>query len=533
MTFVLVVLLLGVAYWGFKKSSANAELHRLNSALVAERASLHTNNQALHQHSLALQQQMQQVAAENEQLARYRAIMDVEREVYQMRAAIAAEGAAAQQQAAAVVGGAHHQAAAVVADAYTKAQAIAGDALDAKRNVEAYRLEARALKNVIEGYGDQYLIATDTVLDGLAETFGHVEGGAKLKECRQRSKAMVKNGQAATCDYVEPERRQAAVEFVVDAFNGKAETTLAKAKADNFGTLRQELVDAYSIVNMNGRAFRNARILNSYADARIDELHWAVVVHELREREREEQRRLKEQIREEEKARREYERAQKDAAKEEDVIRKAMARAQQEILQATDAQRSKYEAQLQELALRLQVAEEKNQRALSMAQQTKRGHVYIISNVGSFGEDVFKIGLTRRLEPLDRIKELGDASVPFEFDVHALIVSDDAPALEYALHRHFLASQLNKVNPRKEFFRATLSMIRAEVEQLGIQVTWTMAAAAAQYRESLAIERAIKHDPAAYQAWLKRQLVLERLAVNDADGDESREAGSVAVAAAN
>jgi hypothetical protein len=123
--------------------------------------------------------------------------------------------------------------------------------------------------------------------------------------------------------------------------------------------------------------------------------------------------------------------------------------------------------------------------------------------------------------------------VPFEFDVHALIVSDDAPALEHALHRHFLASQMNKVNPRKEFFRATLTMIRVEVEQLGIQVTWTMAAAAAQYRESLAIERAIKDDPAAYQAWLKRQLVLERLAVNDADEDESREAGSVAVAAAN
>jgi hypothetical protein len=242
-----------------------------------------------------------------------------------------------------------------------------------------------------------------------------------------------------------------------------------------------------------------------------------VATHELREQEREEQRRIKEQIREEEKARREYERAQKEAAKEEDVIRRAMERAQKEIAQATDSQRAKYEAQLQELALRLQAAEEKNQRALSMAQQTKRGHVYIISNVGSFGEEVFKIGLTRRLEPLDRIRELGDASVPFEFDVHALIVSDDAPALERSLHRHFLAAQLNKVNPRKEFFKASLSVIRAEVEKLGIQANWTMVAAAAQFRESQAIERAIKADPVAYQAWLDRQLVLDPVSEEDAE----------------
>jgi Meiotically Up-regulated Gene 113 (MUG113) protein len=101
-------------------------------------------------------------------------------------------------------------------------------------------------------------------------------------------------------------------------------------------------------------------------------------------------------------------------------------------------------------------------RSPSMAQQTKTGHVYIISNIGSFGEDVYEIGLTRRLEPLDRIEELGDASVPFELDVHALIVSDDAAALERSLHRHFLALQINEVNPRKELFRVPLRQIRAE-----------------------------------------------------------------------
>ena len=75
-------------------------------------------------------------------------------------------------------------------------------------------------------------------------------------------------------------------------------------------------------------------------------------------------------------------------------------------------------------------AQEKKERALSMAQQTKRGHVYVISNIGSFGENVYKIGMTRRLEPTDRVKELGDASVPFQFDIHAMIYSDEAPTLE-------------------------------------------------------------------------------------------------------
>jgi hypothetical protein len=144
-----------------------------------------------------------------------------------------------------------------------------------------------------------------------------------------------------------------------------------------------------------------------------------------------------------------------------------------------------------------------------MAQQTRRGHVYVISNVGSFGEDIYKIGLTRRLSPLDRIRELGDSSVPFEFDVHALIFAEDAPALETKLHRHFVLSQINKVNYRKEFFRVSIAEIRTELEALGLAATWTMAAAAREYRESMAIEKAIANDPAAREAWLRRQLTLD------------------------
>ncbi|RKH58679.1 GIY-YIG nuclease family protein [Corallococcus aberystwythensis] len=141
-----------------------------------------------------------------------------------------------------------------------------------------------------------------------------------------------------------------------------------------------------------------------------------------------------------------------------------------------------------------------------MAQQTKTGHVYVISNVGSFGENVFKVGLTRRLEPLDRIRELGDASVPFEFDVHALIHSEDAPSLERELHKRFVREQVNKVNPRKEFFRVALPNIRQVVDGMGLQAQWTMTAEAREFRETQAVERAMKSQSFEEGAWIQQQL---------------------------
>ena len=133
-----------------------------------------------------------------------------------------------------------------------------------------------------------------------------------------------------------------------------------------------------------------------------------------------------------------------EAQRDEAAALRAMAKLEEMLAKATEEQKQQYQEQLQELALRLAAAEAKGQRALSMAQQTKSGHVYIISNIGSFGEHVYKIGMTRRLEPLDRIRELGDASVPFAFDVHALLYADDAPAVERMLHRKFLIHQINK-----------------------------------------------------------------------------------------
>jgi hypothetical protein len=401
---------------------------------------------------------------------------------------------------------ASREAARIVDTANQRAEEIAGEALSAARNAAGLEKTIQALKNTINGYGDQYLEPSYTLLDDLAADFGHTEAGEELRKARERTRLMMRARTAAKCGYVEAVRSTSAENFVADAFNGKVDTILTSVKHDNYGTLAQQMKDAFALVNNLGKPFKDAHITPEYLAARLEELRWATVAHELKMREREEQRQIREQIREEEKARREFEKAQRDATKQEETIQKTIDRVQQQAAKASEVQRAAFEAQLIELEAKLQVAQEKNQRALSMAQQTKSGHVYIISNIGSFGEHVYKIGMTRRLEPLDRVRELGDASVPFSFDVHALLFSDDAPALERDLHRHFLRSQLNKANPRKEFFRVDLTQIRAEIERLGIETKWTLAAEAREYRESLAIEQALANNTLDQAEWEKFQL---------------------------
>ena len=144
-----------------------------------------------------------------------------------------------------------------------------------------------------------------------------------------------------------------------------------------------------------------------------------------------------------------------------------------------------------------------------MAQQTKSGHIYIVSNMGSFGDDICKIGMTRRLDPLDRVKELGDASVPFTFDVHAIIYSEDAPSLEKRLHKKFGDGRVNLINHRKEFFYATLDEIEVVVKEMGHDVEFTKIAEASQYRESTMIRTQQKLK-------LEKQQQLQRIQEDEA-----------------
>jgi len=139
-----------------------------------------------------------------------------------------------------------------------------------------------------------------------------------------------------------------------------------------------------------------------------------------------------------------------------------------------------------ELEAQLAEAHAESERARAMAQVTRSGYVYIISNVGSFGEDVVKIGLTRRLDPDDRVRELGDASVPFTFDTHAMIYSEEAPALESALHKEFEDRRVNMANMRKEFFRVTLEEVQDAVARLAPDANFFKDREAQDWHETMA-----------------------------------------------
>lgn len=195
---------------------------------------------------------------------------------------------------------------------------------------------------------------------------------------------------------------------------------------------------------------------------------------------KEEQRQIRQQMREEERARREHELAVKEAEDKEREI-------QDRLEEALKLQQGQYSSEIEELQRQLEEAQSNAERAKSMAQLTKKGNVYILSNIGSFGENVYKVGMTRRRDPMDRVKELGDASVPFPFDVHAMIRCDDAPNLEKRLHRELARYRVNRVNFRKEYFNVDLSTIVEAVEHHHGTVEYVAEPEALEYRDTLQI----------------------------------------------
>ena len=154
-------------------------------------------------------------------------------------------------------------------------------------------------------------------------------------------------------------------------------------------------------------------------------------------------------------------------------------------------QRNDYEKRIAELQEQLKAVSEKKEDIIKL-QNGKAGYVYIISNLGSFGDHVFKVGMTRRLDPMDRVKELGDASVPFSFDVHSFIFSDDAVGLENALHKELNGRRVNKVNLRKEFFDISLDEIEDIVYKYQPSAEFNRTMLAEQYYQSLSIENEVQ-----------------------------------------
>ncbi|MEQ9150886.1 MAG: DUF4041 domain-containing protein [Parvibaculum sp.] len=320
---------------------------------------------------------------------------------------------------------------------------------------------------------------------------------ARLDEVRAEQKRLIKEGHATECptnvvvDGSAARGRKMVREqskLMLRAFNGECDAAVAKVKYNNITKLQSRVEKSFDAINTLG-ASKQVSITSDYLRTKLDELR---LVHEHREKvaeEKEIQRELREQMREEQKAEKELQKATADAEKDERLRQEALEAARAELAAATAEQHERLQAAVAKLESELSAAIDRKAKAIARAQLTRAGHVYVISNIGSFGEGVYKIGLTRRFDPLVRVKELGDASVPFPFDVHAVIYSEDAPALEAALHREFDARRVNKVNNRKEYFRVTLEEIRQAVARHFGIITFVLTPEAEQFRKTLAIEQ--------------------------------------------
>lgn len=249
----------------------------------------------------------------------------------------------------------------------------------------------------------------------------------------------------------------------------------------------------------------------------IQEVKIEYEVYIQKEQIKEEQRALREQLRQEAAERKLLEQQQKQIAKEEEKYKNEIETLKKSLQAASVEKESALTIRIAELEKQLASVNEKKEE-ITKLQNGKAGYVYVISNLGSFGDDVFKIGMTRRLEPQERINELGDASVPFPFDVHSFIFSDNAPELETSIHRVLNAKRVNKVNLRKEFFRVSLDELEKIVHDLQPTAEFNRTMLAAQYNQTLSIERgeAVAFDDNAIEEALANSF-------DDDDEDEEKE----------
>ena len=273
------------------------------------------------------------------------------------------------------------------------------------------------------------------------------------------------------------------------SFNGECEAAINKVTYANFDRISTRIEKSFEQLNKLNEG-NGVRLTSRYLDSKIDELHLAYEYESKKQEEKEELREQREREREERQAQKQIQDAQKKLDKELDHYKKALTELQFKLAMLEGDEKVSVQASINELQQNIDKSEAEKKDLDYRQENATAGYVYIISNVGSFGPNVVKIGVTRRLDPMERIAELGSASVPFKFDVHALIFSYDAYALEADLHHRFDSQRINKVNNRKEYFRVPISDIENVLQDYkDLTVDFNETPEASEYRESLVIEK--------------------------------------------
>ncbi|MDT4805041.1 hypothetical protein FQZ97_378370 [compost metagenome] len=388
-----------------------------------------------------------------------------------------------------------------------KLAAVRQEVQRAEQDVAALAQRSSDLQGQILVWEETILLESFALYEPKFKLNASHEYKSRLEGVREHQKAMIKAGTAATGNMAwtvngsQAQGRKLVtdmIKLVIRSFNNEADYCVDNVKFDNVELGEKRILKSFEACNRLGKIM-DVEISRKYLALKLDELHLAHEFQIKKQEEKEEAKRAREELREQQKLEQEIRAAREKIAKERKHFATAMRDLQARLGKATSEQeRVPLLAKLAEIEMGRAALESEEKLIDYREQNAKAGYVYVISNVGAFGEGVYKIGMTRRLEPMERVDELGDASVPFWFDVHAMVFSDNAPALEAKLHERFAAGRLNKVNGRKEFFRADIAEIESVIrENYDAAVEVTHEAPAEQYRESLRMDlpkAAIQHS---------------------------------------
>lgn len=366
---------------------------------------------------------------------------------------------------------------------------------DAEQEVASLRTQASELRSQVLVLEETLLLESFALYEPKFKLNASHEYKTRLDTVRERQKAMVKGGIAATGNLgwevngSKAEGRKLVndmIKLVLRSFNNEADYCVDNVKFDNIELGEKRIRQSFEACNKLGRVM-TVRLADEYLNLKLDELRLAHEYQVKKQEEKEEAKRIREELREQQKLEQEIRAAREKIAKERKHFTTALRDLNTRLEKCKDdEERALLATKIAEVEAGRAALDNEEKVIDYREQNAKAGYVYVISNIGAFGEGVYKIGMTRRLDPMERIDELGDASVPFWFDVHALVFSENAPALEAKLHERFASGRLNKVNGRKEFFRADIKEIEAVIRvNYDAVVEVTREAPAEQYRESL------------------------------------------------
>lgn len=295
----------------------------------------------------------------------------------------------------------------------------------------------------------------------------------RLDAVRKQQKQMIKDKTAAvgTREWsINGDTRQGKafintnIKQILRSFNNETEVIIDKVKHSNVESSKKRIQKSFDQLNrLYEREY--VSLTKSYLNLKVDEMNIAYEYEVKKQEEKELLREEREREREEKKLQKKLEKEKNKFNRENDKLQKEINKVRDELTTAADKEKAKLEKEIKELKEALNRNNEEIGKIDEWRETPGAGYVYIISNIGSFGKNVFKIGVTRRDNPEERIRELSSASVPFRYDTHVFIFSKDAFALEKELHDRFNNERVNKVNRRKEFFNITIDDVKQIVEE--------------------------------------------------------------------